>query len=69
MIREGRYIDASDTLRQALPDFEETGQDFLPVVRIRGEDRSPDLLGALYHVDALRAYNRALAEKAREEHS
>lgn len=69
MIREGRYIDASDTLRQALPDFEETGLDFLPVVRIRGEDKTPDLLGALFHVDALRAYNSALAEKAREEHN
>ena len=28
-----------------------------------------DLLGALFHVDALKAYNRALAETAAEEHS
>jgi len=69
MIREGRYVDASDTLRQALPDFEESGADFLPVVRIGGEEEAPDLLGVLYHVDALKAYNRALAEQAREEHS
>jgi len=27
------------------------------------------LIGALFHLDALRAYNRALAETAAEEHS
>ena len=31
--------------------------------------KAPELLGALFHVDALRTYNRALAATAREEHS
>ena len=30
---------------------------------------APELLGALYQVDALKAYNRALAATAAEEHS
>jgi CIC family chloride channel protein len=29
----------------------------------------PEVLGTLHHVDALKAYNRALAAKAAEEHS
>ncbi len=33
------------------------------------EEDQVELLGALFYVDALRAYNRALAEIAREEHS
>jgi CIC family chloride channel protein len=39
------------------------------VVQITRADEPPKLLGAIYHVDALRAYNRALAATAAEEHS
>ncbi len=69
MIREGTYLDASATLEAAMPVFETASAAFIPVVALRGEDRPPELLGALFHVDALRAYNRALAATAAEEHS
>ena len=69
MIREGTYLDASATLEAAMPVFETASAAFVPVVALRGEDSPPELLGALFQVDALRAYNRALAATAAEEHS
>lgn len=69
MIGEGLYVDAAATLETAIPIFEKTGVQFLPVVTLSADASPPELLGALYHVDALRAYNRALAATAAEEHS
>ncbi|MGI3170790.1 chloride channel protein [Pseudooceanicola sp. C21-150M6] len=69
LIEEGSYLDAQATLETALPAFDRTGAAFLPVVQLTSADQPPDLLGAVYHVDALRAYNRALAATAAEEHS
>ncbi len=67
MIEQGLYIQASATLETALPRFDKSGVAYLPVVTI--EDDEPVLQGALFHVDALKAYNRALAATAEEEHS
>ncbi|MEQ9257845.1 MAG: chloride channel protein [Roseovarius sp.] len=69
MIGEGIYIDGSATLEVAMASFERTGAAFLPVVTLRGEGQPPELLGALFHVDALKTYNRALAAVSKEEHS
>ncbi len=69
MIGEGTYIDANATLERAMPLFEKLGVSYIPVVRLGGEGDPPELWGALFHVDALRAFNRALAETAAEEHS
>ncbi|WP_318246191.1 chloride channel protein [Pseudooceanicola nanhaiensis] len=69
MIEAGTYLDATATLETALPVFDRTGAAFLPVVQLRGADQPPELIGALFHVDALKAYNRALAATAAEEHS
>lgn len=69
MIGEGTYIDSSATLEAAMPMFEATGARFIPVVTLSKEAAPPELLGALFQVDALRAYNRALAATAAEEHS
>ena len=69
MISEGTYVDGNATLESAMPLFEATGAPFIPVVTLTGEDAPPELWGALFHVDALRAYNRALAATAAEEHS
>ena len=69
MVEEGLYIDGSATLEVAMPIFDQTGVNFLPVVTLSGEGRPPDLLGALFHVDALKAYNKALAAVSAEEHS
>ncbi len=69
MIEQGLYVQASATLETALPRFDKSGVAFLPVVRLEGEAGTPVLQGALFHVDALKAYNRALAATAEEEHS
>ena len=69
MIEEGTYLDAGATLEQAMPIFENANPVFVPVVRLRGEGAPPELQGALFQVDALRALNRALAATAEEEHS
>ncbi|WP_121634531.1 chloride channel protein [Tropicibacter alexandrii] len=67
MIEQGLFLQASATLETALPMFDRSGVAFLPVVQMEGE--TPVLQGALFHVDALKAYNRALAATAEEEHS
>ena len=46
-----------------------SGVAFLPVVSWTARRAARILRGALFHVDALRAYNRALAATAAEEHS
>ena len=66
MIEQGLFVQASATLETALPRFDKSGVAFLPVVVMREEE--PVLQGALFHVDALKAYNRALAATAAEEH-
>ncbi|GAA6199472.1 chloride channel protein [Aquicoccus sp. SU-CL01552] len=69
MVEQGLCIEASASLEAAMPIFDRAEVDFLPVI-LRGEaDSPPEILGALYHVDALKAYNRALAATAAEEHS
>ncbi len=69
MISDGVYVDAKATLESALPVFDRLGVAFIPVVTLTGENAAPELRGSLFHVDALKAYNRALAATAAEEHS
>ncbi len=68
LIHEGTYVDGAATLEAAMPIFDQTGVRYLPVVTLSA-DAPPELLGVVFHVDALKAYNRALAETAAEEHS
>ncbi len=68
LIEQGIYIDGASTLKAAMPVFDKGGVNFLPVVTLWGDGRPPEILGALHHVDALKAYNRALAATAAEEH-
>jgi CIC family chloride channel protein len=68
MISEGICIDANATLEAAMPMFD-SGPSFIPVVTRRGDGALPVLHGALFHVDVLKVYNRALAATAAEEHS
>ena len=69
LIGEGTYIDGNATLEAAMPIFEQSGVPFIPVVTLKADATPPELWGALFHVDALKAYNRALAATAAEEHS
>lgn len=68
-IEEGFTIEGNATLEAAMPIFEATNRRFLAVVRMGEEGEAPEILGALFQVDALKAYNRALAATAAEEHS
>ncbi len=70
MIAAGQCLEANATLEMALPLFERSGAAFLPVVAAAQQPgEEPRLLGVVAHLDALRAYSKALAEAAREEHS
>ncbi len=63
LVAEGFVLREADTLERAMPLFERAGA-FVPVL---GPDDAPR--GALHQIDALKAYNRALAATAAEEHS
>ena len=69
LIAEGVQVDADATLEVAMPLFEVSNHAYVPVVVQAEDGGAPELLGALFQVDALRAYNRALAATAAEEHS
>lgn len=69
LISEGTYVLEDKTLDQAMPILEAANASFIPVCVPSKEDGPPVLRGALFQVDALRAFNRALAATAAEEHS
>jgi len=69
MIGNGIYVDINATLEAAMPLFDRAIVPFVPVVSLTGQGGALELRGALFHVDALKAYNRALAATAAEEHS
>jgi CIC family chloride channel protein len=69
LIAENTYVVKSSSLEVALPLFEGPKHAFLPVVASTDTDDAPELVGALFQVDALRAYSQAMAETAKEEHS
>lgn len=69
LVRDGVYIDGNATLEQAMPMFDQGNHGFIPVVTLGGEDAPPELWGALFQVDALKAMNKALSATAAEEHS
>ncbi len=68
LIEQGLCVQASATLEAAMPYFDRVDIPCIPVV-IVDKDGCENPVGALYHVDALKAYNRALAATAAEEHS
>ncbi len=69
LIEQGVYIDREATLEAAMPVFEANNPEFLPVVSRAEKDAPTVLWGAVYQVDALKAFNRALSATAAEEHS
>lgn len=66
LIEDGLYVDGNMTLEAVMPMFEQSTARFLPVVTLRGEGDPPELWGAVFHVDALKAFNRALSDTAAE---
>ena len=69
VLNEGFFVTPEATLEAAMPMFERAPVDYIPVARFGADDAAPEIIGALFHVDALKAYNRALAATAAEEHS
>ena len=69
MIEAGIFIEPNMTLEDAMPIFEHSNPRFIPVVTLGAEGEAPTIMGALFQVDALKQYNRALAATAAEEHS
>lgn len=69
LVEDGVYVDVNATLEAAMPLFDKSAMPYIPVVSLGGGDKPPELQGALFHVDALKAYNRALAAVSEEEHS
>lgn len=69
LVLAGTYVSENLTLDQAMPILEASGSNFIPVVTPSSGDGPPQLRGALFHIDALRAFNHALAATAAEEHS
>ncbi|MFK7746485.1 MAG: chloride channel protein [Roseobacter sp.] len=68
LIEDGICVEPTATLEAAMPLFDNRVS-FIPIVTRATPDSPPDLIGALFHVDALKIYNRALAATAAEEHS
>ncbi len=69
LIARGASLPRTATLERAMPMFEKTKSPFLPVLGPPGPDGAPAILGVLFEIDALRAYNKALVATASEEHS
>ncbi|MEY8882818.1 chloride channel protein [Donghicola sp. XS_ASV15] len=69
LVAEGTFVQTGQTLRDAMPIFDRTGAAFIPVVKSAFGEDGPVILGAIFQVDALRTFNRALAATAAEEHS
>ena len=55
-----------DSLEKTLALFESSQHETLPVVQ---PSETLEIVGTVHHTDALRAYNEALVEASREEHS
>ncbi len=69
LVEQGHSLSPEATLERAFALFDNGKIEFIPIIEPTEEGASPEILGALFYIDALRAYNRALAEIAREEHA
>jgi len=71
LYRQGAWLKPTDSLERALPMFDRLKGPVLPVMAPSSRERPDDLelIGAVFHVDAVKAYARTLEEELREEHS
>lgn len=61
-------LTAATSLADALTLFQRTGADMLAVIETDGRDSPPRVIGSVRHIDVLQTLNKALEEKAAEEH-
>jgi CIC family chloride channel protein len=69
LINQGQALTPKANLEEAFNLLEKVEEDFIPVVTFEGDQAAPNLVGAVFYVDALRAYNVVLSATAAEEHS
>ncbi len=70
MVAKGIFVWSDCTLEHAMPLFQASSAKYMPVARRADDDgTTPEIIGVLHLVDALKSMNRAFAEVAREEHS
>jgi CIC family chloride channel protein len=68
LIAQGVFLRRDASIPAALALFDQVKRPFIPIIDA-SEEGSTDTVGALYHVDALKALNRLYAATYREEHS
>ncbi|MDB4251618.1 chloride channel protein, partial [Amylibacter sp.] len=69
LVDQGQYLDAGANLETAMPMFQNGTIEYLPILIIGSEKHSTELVGALYYIDALKTFNKALFDTSKEEHS
>ena len=69
LVDQGQYLDAGANLETAMPMFQNGTIEYLPILSIGPEKNSTELVGALYYIDALKTFNKALFDTSKEEHS
>ncbi|MDB3879167.1 hypothetical protein N9311_05495, partial [Amylibacter sp.] len=69
LVDQGQYLDAGANLETAMPMFQNGTIEYLPILSIGSEKHSTELVGALYYIDALKTFNKALFDTSKEEHS
>ncbi|MCY4304565.1 MAG: chloride channel protein [Aestuariivita sp.] len=69
LVSKNVFVKSNQTLDSALAIFENMSTTVIPVVVFQGDQRKLELCGALFQVDALKGYNKALITTAAEEHS
>lgn len=68
LAKKAPTLTAATSLADALSLFQSTGADLFAVIAKVGPDTPPQVIGSVRHVDVLQTLNRALEEKAAEEH-
>jgi len=69
LLEDGLAVDRMDSLEAAMPLFAATDQNCLAVTEPGSDGTRREIVGVLHYLDALEAYNRALAATVAEEHA
>lgn len=70
LVRQGAYLRIQDRFDRAYPMFRGGELNYLPVIDAEREESAETVIvGSLFYIDVLRAYNRALVDMHREEHT
>ncbi|MGV6839402.1 MAG: chloride channel protein [Planktomarina sp.] len=68
LMKQQVFVDQNANLENILPIFEKSNIPMIPVTSDYVDGDAPCLEGCVFHVDALKAYSKAMAAIAKEEH-